>query len=94
MPPEPREALGDNVKIAIAGGGIGGMTLALALLAAGLDDVEVYESAPAIKELGVGINLLPHGARELAELGLLDELLAVGIPTAETVFYTKRGQRV
>jgi 2-polyprenyl-6-methoxyphenol hydroxylase-like FAD-dependent oxidoreductase len=88
------ERWGDNVKIAIAGGGIGGMTLALALLAAGLDDVEVYESAPAIKELGVGINVLPHGARELAELGLLDELLAVGIPTAELVNYTKRGQRV
>jgi 2-polyprenyl-6-methoxyphenol hydroxylase-like FAD-dependent oxidoreductase len=82
------------VKIAIAGGGIGGMTLALALLAAGLDDVEVYESVPAIKELGVGINVLPHGARELAELGLLDELLAIGIPTTELVFYTQRGQRV
>lgn len=82
------------MKIAIAGGGIGGMTLALSLLAAGLGDVEVYESAPTIKELGVGINLLPHGARELTELGLLDELSAVGIPTAELVFYTKRGQRI
>jgi 2-polyprenyl-6-methoxyphenol hydroxylase-like FAD-dependent oxidoreductase len=88
------ERWGDNVKIAIVGGGIGGMTLALALLAAGLDDIDVYESAPSIKELGVGINVLPHGARELAELGLLDELLAVGIPTAEVVMYTKRGQRV
>ena len=89
-----RSAEGDNVKVAIVGGGIGGMTLALSLLAAGLDDVDVYESAPTIKELGVGINVLPHGARELAELGLLDELLAVGIPTAELVSYTKRGQRV
>ncbi|HZO30128.1 MAG TPA: NAD(P)-binding protein, partial [Chloroflexota bacterium] len=42
------------VKIAIVGGGIGGMTLALALADAGLRDVDVYESAPAIRELGVG----------------------------------------
>jgi len=57
------------VKIAIVGGGIGGMTLALSLLDAGLGDVEIYESAGAIKELGVGINILPHAVRELSELG-------------------------
>jgi 2-polyprenyl-6-methoxyphenol hydroxylase-like FAD-dependent oxidoreductase len=82
------------MRVAIIGGGIGGMALALSLHAAGIDDVDVYESVPAIRELGVGINLLPHGARELAELGLLDALLAVGIPTAELLFYTRRGQRV
>jgi 2-polyprenyl-6-methoxyphenol hydroxylase-like FAD-dependent oxidoreductase len=60
------------VKIAIVGGGIGGMTLALALAAAGLIHVDVCEPAPAIRELGVGINVAPHGMRELAELGLLD----------------------
>jgi 2-polyprenyl-6-methoxyphenol hydroxylase-like FAD-dependent oxidoreductase len=70
------------------------MTLALALLAAGIDDIDIYESAPAIKELGLGINLLPHGARELTELGLLEELSAAGVPTAELVFHTKRGQRI
>jgi len=63
------------MQIAIAGGGIGGMALALSLVDAGLDDVDIYESAPAVRELGVGINLLPHGVRELAELSLLDELL-------------------
>ena len=47
------------MKIAIIGGGIGGMALALSLHAAGIKDVDVYESAPAIRELGVGINLLP-----------------------------------
>lgn len=52
------------MKIAIIGGGIGGMSLALSLAAAGLDDVDVYESAPAIRELGVGINVLPHAIRE------------------------------
>jgi 5-methylphenazine-1-carboxylate 1-monooxygenase len=54
------------MKIAIAGGGIGGMALALSLVDAGLDDVDIYESAQTIRELGVGINVLPHGVRELA----------------------------
>ena len=82
------------MKIAIVGGGIGGMALALALHDAGLDDVEVFESAPAVKELGVGINVMPHAVRELAELGLLDDLTAVGIPTTEFVLYSKHGQRI
>jgi 2-polyprenyl-6-methoxyphenol hydroxylase-like FAD-dependent oxidoreductase len=82
------------MKIAIIGGGIGGMTLALALHDAGLADIDIYESAAAIKELGVGVNLLPHAVRELAELGLLDELSAVGIPTAELAYYSKHGQRI
>src|SRR5262249_22201622 len=45
-------------------------------------------------ELGVGINVLPHAARELEELGLLPELSSIAIPTAELVYYTKRGQRI
>jgi 2-polyprenyl-6-methoxyphenol hydroxylase-like FAD-dependent oxidoreductase len=83
-----------NMKIAIAGGGIGGMTLALALRDAGIADVDVYESSSAIKELGVGINVLPHATRELAELGLLDDLAATAIPTAELAYYSKHGQRI
>jgi 2-polyprenyl-6-methoxyphenol hydroxylase-like FAD-dependent oxidoreductase len=82
------------VKIIIVGGGIGGMALALSLHAAGLDDLEIYESVSAIKELGVGINVLPHAVRELTELGVGDDLAAVGIPTAEMVFYSKHGQRI
>ena len=82
------------MKIAIIGGGIGGMTLALSLHDAGLTDVDIYESARTISELGVGINVLPHAVRELTELGLLDGLSAVGIPTGELVFYSKHGQRI
>ena len=82
------------MKIAIIGGGLGGMTLALALHDAGMDDVEIYESASAVKNLGVGINVLPHAVRELTELGLLDDLAATGIPTAEYVLYSKHGQRI
>src|SRR5262245_13156882 len=83
-----------SMKVAIAGGGIGGMALALSLLDAGIEDVEVYESAPAVKELGAGINVLPHAVRELTELGLLDGLCEVGIPTAELVYYSTHGQRI
>ena len=82
------------MKVVIAGGGIGGMALALSLHAAGIDDVDVYESAAAIKELGVGINVLPHAVRELTELGVVDDLASVGIPTAEMVFYSLHGQRI
>jgi 2-polyprenyl-6-methoxyphenol hydroxylase-like FAD-dependent oxidoreductase len=82
------------VKIVIVGGGIGGMTLALALADAGLHDVDVYESAPAIRELGVGIDVLPHGVRELAELGLLDDLLAEGISIDHMAYYSKHGQYI
>ena len=46
------------MRVAIVGGGIGGMTLALSLRAAGIEDVHVYESTPTVNELGVGINVL------------------------------------
>ncbi|MGH2395762.1 MAG: flavin-dependent oxidoreductase [bacterium] len=82
------------MKVAIVGGGIGGMALALALIDAGIGDVDIYESASAVKELGVGINILPHAVRELTELGLLGDLSGVGIPTAEWVLYSKHGQRI
>jgi 2-polyprenyl-6-methoxyphenol hydroxylase-like FAD-dependent oxidoreductase len=82
------------MSIAIAGGGIGGMVLGLSLLDAGIKDVDIYESASTVKELGVGINVLPHAVRELAELGLLDELSGLAVPTAELVYYSKHGQRI
>jgi len=52
------------VKAIIAGGGIGGLTAALMLHARGID-CEVYEQAETVRELGVGINTLPHSIREL-----------------------------
>ena len=82
------------MRIAIAGGGIGGMALALSLHDAGLRDIEIFETASGVKELGVGINVLPHATRELTELGLLDELYASGVPTAELAYYSRHGQRI
>jgi 2-polyprenyl-6-methoxyphenol hydroxylase-like FAD-dependent oxidoreductase len=81
------------MKAIIVGGGIGGLTTALMLHARGID-CEVYEQADAVRELGVGINTLPHAIKELAELGLLDRLDQVGIRTYE-LFYTNRfGQEI
>lgn len=61
------------MNVIIAGGGIGGLTLALCLDHAGIE-CEVYEAAPEFKPLGVGINLLPHSVRVLTILGLQHEL--------------------
>ncbi len=81
------------MKVIIVGGGIGGLTTALMLHARGVD-CEVYEQSDAVRELGVGINTLPHAIKELSELGLLDRLDAVGIRTYE-LFYTNRfGQEI
>jgi 2-polyprenyl-6-methoxyphenol hydroxylase-like FAD-dependent oxidoreductase len=83
-----------TASVAIVGGGIGGMALALSFADAGIRDLHIYESTPKIKELGVGVNLQPNAVRELAELGLLDALYQVAIPTRELVFFSKHGQRV
>ena len=66
------------MDIAIVGGGIAGLTLALNLHERGIA-CRVYEGAPELKELGVGITLLPHAMRELAALGLGETLRAQGI---------------
>ena len=81
------------MKAIIAGGGVGGLVTALMLHARGID-CEIFEQADAIRELGVGINTLPHAIKELAELGLLERLDAVAIRTYE-LFYTNRfGQEI
>ena len=70
------------MKAIIVGGGVGGLTTALMLRARGIN-CELYEQSDSIRELGVGINTLPHAIRELAGLGLLDRLDAVAIRTDE-----------
>jgi 2-polyprenyl-6-methoxyphenol hydroxylase-like FAD-dependent oxidoreductase len=81
------------MNIAIVGGGIAGLSFALGLHKRGID-CDVFEAVNDIKEIGVGITLLPHAMRELAELGLQDALEAVGIENLESVFYTQHGQYV
>ncbi len=80
-------------RIAVVGGGIAGLGFALHLHQLGLA-CEVYESVPEVRELGVGITLLPHGMRELAALGLQDALEAAGIENLESVFFNRFGQYI
>jgi 5-methylphenazine-1-carboxylate 1-monooxygenase len=81
------------MEILIIGGGIGGLTLALSLHAAGIR-CRVFEAAPEIRPLGVGINLLPHAMRELRELGLEERLAAVAVETRELRFHNRFGQLI
>ena len=77
--------------VLIIGGGIGGLTLALSLHQAGIA-CRVFEAAPEIKAVGVGVNLLPHGMRELTELGLQERLARGAVETRELCFYNRFGQ--
>jgi 2-polyprenyl-6-methoxyphenol hydroxylase-like FAD-dependent oxidoreductase len=81
------------MRVIVAGAGIGGLSAALSLHAAGID-VAVIDAASSLRPLGVGINLMPHAVRELTELGLGDELEATGIPTAELVHFDRHGNRI
>ena len=81
------------MTILIAGGGIGGLTLALSLHQIGLP-ARVLESVDRLEPLGVGINLLPHAVRELTELGLADALAATAIPTSTLAYHSARGQPI
>jgi salicylate hydroxylase len=59
--------------VIVIGGGIGGLTAALALLRRGLD-VAVYEQAPVLREVGAGVQIGSNGTRVLYALGLEDAL--------------------
>ena len=85
--------MGTAHSIAIVGGGIAGLALALGLHRHGIR-AQVYEAAPEIAEIGVGITLLPHGMREIALLGLDAEILAAGIENRESAFFNRFGQKL
>jgi 5-methylphenazine-1-carboxylate 1-monooxygenase len=80
-------------EIVIVGAGIGGLTLGLALHQAGIP-CRVFESAPEIRQVGVGINLLPHATKELVALGLEAALAKVAITTSDATFFNRFGQLI
>lgn len=67
-----------DTSIAVIGGGIGGLSAALSLLQAGFD-VDVYEQARTLREVGAGIVISPNATRILHRLGLGDELAKLGV---------------
>jgi 2-polyprenyl-6-methoxyphenol hydroxylase-like FAD-dependent oxidoreductase len=81
------------MEIVIVGGGITGLGLALSLHQRGLT-CRVYEAVPEVKELGVGITLLPHAMTELARLGLRQTLESLGIENQESCFFNRFGQLI
>src|SRR5580692_6034766 len=82
-----------SMRVIIAGGGIGGLAAGLMLHARGIA-CDVFEQGSEIRELGVGINTLPHAIKELAEIGLLERLDHVGIRTHELTYANRFGQEI
>ncbi|MCE7001938.1 FAD-dependent monooxygenase [Kibdelosporangium philippinense] len=79
------------LRVAVVGGGIGGLTAALALLRRGLD-VRLYEQAPAFTEVGAGVGLTPNGHRLLNRLGL--RLGHCGTPLLDGLFCQADGTTI
>ena len=79
------------MEVIVIGGGIAGLGFALAMHQRGLA-CRVYESVPEVKEIGVGITLLPHATREVAALGLEARIKEVAIENQESVFFNRHGQ--
>lgn len=82
------------MSVLIAGAGIGGLTTALSLHAAGVGEVRLLEAVPEIRPLGVGLNILPNAVRELDGLGLLERLSAVSVPTGALGYHNRHGQLI
>ncbi len=81
------------MTVLIAGGGIAGLTLGLTLHQIGVP-FHIFESAPELKPMGVGINIQPNAVRELIDLGLQEDLDAIGVRTRQLGFYTKLGKTI
>ena len=81
------------MTVLIAGAGIGGLALALALEQRGLKFI-LFDAASELRPLGVGINVLPHAAGELAEFGILPALRAISVATRELRYVNKFGQLI
>jgi 5-methylphenazine-1-carboxylate 1-monooxygenase len=79
--------------VIIAGGGIGGMAMALTCHQLGVP-ARVYETVPELRPLGVGINLQPNAVRELYDLGLAHDLDAIGIQAKEWALVGRNGNDV
>jgi 2-polyprenyl-6-methoxyphenol hydroxylase-like FAD-dependent oxidoreductase len=81
------------MNVLIAGAGLGGLAAALKLHRLGLR-VTVIDAVKQLRPLGVGINLLPHGAAVLYELGLGERLAETGIQTRAVEYRTQWGQLI
>lgn len=81
-------------RILIAGAGVGGLSTALALHAAGHTDIHVFEAASSLTTLGVGINVQPSAVVILRSWGLLPAMARTGVESQELNFYNRHGDVV
>jgi salicylate hydroxylase len=83
-----------DIRIAIVSGGIGGLTLAVALRQHGIE-ADVYEQAPELADIGAAVALSANSSRELRRLGILDALTAVSTEPSELIHRNWRdGSRI
>jgi salicylate hydroxylase len=82
-----------SLRIAIVGGGIGGLTAALALRARGLD-ATVFEQTAVLREIGAGVSIHPNAARLLKRIGLDDQLRKIGSPISGITLRTSQGDAI
>ena len=80
-------------KVVIVGGGLGGAAAALALHRRGVE-VEIYEKAPELAEIGAGLNVSPNALKALRYLGVEDAAIEVGVQSLEQVIRSFRSGRV
>jgi 5-methylphenazine-1-carboxylate 1-monooxygenase len=78
------------MKAIIIGAGIGGLTTALFLHKQGIE-FEIYEAAPMIQDLGVGINLMPNAMATFDEIGMLPSIESAGVAPSELYYRTSQG---
>ena len=85
--------MSEKLQIAIVGGGIGGLTAALALRARGLS-VTVFEQADELREIGAGVTIFPNATLLLHRIGLADEIEKIGCPITGHVMRTSTGELI
>ena len=81
------------MHVALIGGGVGGLVTALYLHREGIS-CRIFEAAHDFKPLGVGINLLPHAMRRLAELGVEAGIRRRGVEPKEFIWFNQHGQYI
>ena len=81
------------MTVLIAGGGIGGLTLALSCQQLNIPFI-IFEKTKSLEPLGVGINLQPNAVREISDLNLKQDLYKIGVETQEFGLFSKKGLKI
>ncbi len=83
----------DRRQVLVIGGGIGGLTAAVALQRAGIA-VQVHERAPEVREVGAGIGLWPNAIVALDRIGLGEAVRRAGVPLANGIVRSSAGKTI